>query len=332
MRARNSPATTVRGDRAGVENAGGGFDVTSMHDATDTIARLDEAHARRLTQQIKLLADSTWRQLSRLKDLVDEAQTGQVHLVLGYPSWTAYLADVLGDLHLHLDRDDRRDLVGYLSGRGMSSRAIASAVGISKNTVTADLQLSQSGTPAGAIDPAQFFTDEAEMKSSLAMADLSEQSFDDVLTAARAEGELSRANVVKHITTDATAATKKITGIDGKVYSRSEPSKSHRRRPLPDSYRDAIWKLFKLAETIERLHKDDRLAAHAETLLQRHRSELLRAHKSITAICADLGVDTGAEPPICRDCGDKLVLGPESRLRELAAARAVRHAADGGQT
>jgi hypothetical protein len=159
MTADRSPAVEECDDRADTEYATGAIDgstltlpeTTDLHVAVEPqetpTPKLTTAEAERLTERIKLHARSTWRQLSRLKELIDEAQTGQAHITLGYPSWTAYLKDVLGELHLQLDRDDRRDLVGYLSDSGMSTRAIAGAVNVSKNTVTAALQLSQSGTP-----------------------------------------------------------------------------------------------------------------------------------------------------------------------------------------
>ena len=96
------------------------------------IVRLDEGQARRLTERIRLTAHSARESLTRLRDLVDEAQRAEVHVTLGYASWTAYLADVFGEEPMRLPRDQRQELVGYLAGEGMSTRAIAPIVGVSQ--------------------------------------------------------------------------------------------------------------------------------------------------------------------------------------------------------
>ena len=44
-----------------------------------------------------------------------------------------------GESPMRLDRDQRRELVAYLAGEGMSTRAIAPIVGASKDTVHRDL-------------------------------------------------------------------------------------------------------------------------------------------------------------------------------------------------
>ena len=46
----------------------------------------------------------------------------------------------MGDELLRLARDERRDVVAWLSGQGMSTRAIAPIVGVNRETVAADLR------------------------------------------------------------------------------------------------------------------------------------------------------------------------------------------------
>jgi hypothetical protein len=69
-------------------------------------------------------------------------------VALGFPSWTAYIADVFHGQVL-LDRDQRRELVGYLAGEGMSQRAIADVVSADRKTVRNDLaeQVGETGPP-----------------------------------------------------------------------------------------------------------------------------------------------------------------------------------------
>jgi transposase len=102
---------------------------------------MDPADARRLTERIRITAHNARDAIEKLQLLVEEAKQGNAHHALGYASWTAYLADVLGEEPLRLARDERRQLVGYLAGEGMSTRAIAPIVGVASNkTVYNDLK------------------------------------------------------------------------------------------------------------------------------------------------------------------------------------------------
>lgn len=106
---------------------------------------MTEAEAHKVTEDIRHNAKSFTEYRSRLMDAVDKAKVGNAHLALGYKSWTAYLSEVLGEEPMRLARAERQDMVRMLSDEGMSTRAIAGSIGVSKNTVTSDL--SQIGTP-----------------------------------------------------------------------------------------------------------------------------------------------------------------------------------------
>ncbi|MBV5244454.1 hypothetical protein KUF57_13015 [Mycolicibacterium sp. PAM1] len=101
-------------------------------------APLAEADAKRLDKGIRLMATATRDNFAKLAELVDKAKHGQVHKVLGFASWTAYLADALGG-QLELSSDVRREVVALMAGEGMSERAIAAAVGVSQPTVHRDI-------------------------------------------------------------------------------------------------------------------------------------------------------------------------------------------------
>jgi hypothetical protein len=103
------------------------------------VVSVDRAEAERLDKRIRLLAGSINDSLAKLYELVERAKVGEIHAVLGFPSWTAYVADVFGGQVL-LDREQRRELVGYLSGEGMSQRAIAVVVHADQKTVSNDLR------------------------------------------------------------------------------------------------------------------------------------------------------------------------------------------------
>ena len=59
--------------------------------------------------------------------------------MLGFKSWTDYVAEVVGKDMTKLPVDDRRQIVELLAGEGMSQRQIAAAVGVSQKTVDRDL-------------------------------------------------------------------------------------------------------------------------------------------------------------------------------------------------
>lgn len=109
------------------------------------LVELDVDGARRLTERIRLIAGNVADNVEKLRALVAEAKQGNVHELLGYPSWTAYLQDVFGDEPLRLARDVRQELVAELAAQGMSTRAIAPIVGVDHATIVRD---TQRGAPA----------------------------------------------------------------------------------------------------------------------------------------------------------------------------------------
>lgn len=105
---------------------------------------MDHDAAVELDEQIQDMADKAAQHLDYLADLLVEAKTKSIYESLGFSSWTAYLAVRLKPITAALDADDRRALVVELYGAGMSMRAIAEAVDMSKSTVAR--QVSQGGT------------------------------------------------------------------------------------------------------------------------------------------------------------------------------------------
>jgi hypothetical protein len=228
---------------------------------------LDDAAARRLTSEIRLVASSVHSGLDRLRILIDRAAAGNVHQVLGFTSWPAYLADVLGSKDLHLDTTERRELVGYLSSTGVSTRGIAQAVGASKNTVTNDLkQVSQVGTPA---------PDLAETSVASSGIDLTEPRFaltddehEQALALARGADDLSEAGVntaARKVLNDRPTTKPATTGLDGKTYPR-QPQSLPRRSDITKAASRAGWDARRLANRIDRIGKDDRLPRNREAL------------------------------------------------------------------
>ncbi|MBX7433475.1 hypothetical protein JDV09_15345 [Mycobacterium sp. Y57] len=170
-------------------------------------AVLSTADAERLDRRIRLLTNSIGESLSKLYALVEEAKAGQIHVALGYASWTAYVADAC-KIHVRIDRDQRREIVGWLSGEGMSQRAVADVVGSSVATVNADLGVQNRTPEPDAGNPVSELVDA-------------------VVDEARQQGDTSDENIAR-IVADAFDGDQKTTGVDGKQY----PQKP--RNPKPD--------------------------------------------------------------------------------------------------
>jgi hypothetical protein len=118
-----------------------------VQEPVEVLVPLDLASAERLDKRLRLMAQTTRENLEKVARLLDEAKTGRVHEVLGFKSWTAYVADALGG-QLELSADSRHAMVQLMAGEGMSERAIAQATGTSKTTVHRDLsQVVHNGPP-----------------------------------------------------------------------------------------------------------------------------------------------------------------------------------------
>lgn len=219
---------------------------------------MTEHEARRVTERIRAIAVTVKDQLEKLQTLLNEARDGEAWRVLGYASWTAYLADVMGEQPLRLPRDERQQIVGYLAGEGMSSRAIAPIVGATHSTVQQDVKAGgrnlppepQVNTVTGEVS-VDYVTDQADLDTALADAGFETES-------------------------EAPAPAQSITGRDGKQYTRPEPQ-TPRRAPLPDAFWRATYDLTKVTERLGRLTQDDRFPQNAEKVATANRSDLLRA-------------------------------------------------------
>lgn len=106
---------------------------------------LTKAEAKKLDTQIRRKSDAAVNARDKAIGLFDEltqllttARDGQIHKALGLKSWTAYVADAVA-LPQAPEREDRKVLVQFLSGQGMSQRAIAGTLNVSQKTVDRDL-------------------------------------------------------------------------------------------------------------------------------------------------------------------------------------------------
>lgn len=227
------------------------------------LAILSPSEAQRLTQRIKLTASGVRDGLFKLRNLVDEAKSSNAWQVLGFASWTAYLADTLGSEPMRLDRSERQELVAYLSGEGMSTRAIAPIVGATKSQVARDIEVSSSGHLA----PVPFGTPEPEPTPEPVADPVTGEVLDD------------EAVVTEHIVTE---KTRTITGMDGKSYKTSESKPN--RPPLPKQFFNAVYDLGKAIERVQRLTEDDRFNTNKGQFRDMHAADLTRSANTLAGV------------------------------------------------
>lgn len=217
---------------------------------TEVVAPLDITAAGLLDGRIRRMAGTIRESWNTLVALVDMAKAGDIHVALGFPSWTAYLADALGG-QLDLGTDTRRAVVELLAGEGMSQRAIAQAVGVSQKTVDRDLDhVSQIDSPA---EPAPVTGLDGKtyspppVKTDVAQRD----DIDDV--------------------------------VDWQMGGR--PGRTPRRRPITSAFDEQVCKISKLVGSLERLSEDRRFDRNRESLGFRQ-SDLVRARDALNRVLA----------------------------------------------
>jgi transposase-like protein len=106
------------------------------------------AAAERRAERIRLVATTFMEARDKLARLITEAQENNDHEVMGYRSWTEYIAALCSDTPLmRLSRDERKVIVADLAEQGMSTRAIAPVVGAHRDTVAQDLRDAGGGFP-----------------------------------------------------------------------------------------------------------------------------------------------------------------------------------------
>lgn len=100
-------------------------------------APLSEGKAKVLDKRIRQASARVAENTAQMLALLDEAATGQIHVALGFPSWTAWVKDAVKITPAN--EVERKSLVSLMSGKGMGQRAIADVVGVNQATVSRDI-------------------------------------------------------------------------------------------------------------------------------------------------------------------------------------------------
>ncbi|MGW1246967.1 hypothetical protein [Streptomyces sp. NPDC002535] len=191
--------------------------------------------ARALTDRIKVAVEGTWL-------LIQEAYTSRAWAALGYDTWDAYCTAEFGQARLRLPREERQEVVASLRENGLSTRAIASATGVSQMQVSRDLRSSgePNVSPVTGTDGKTYTASRPQPAPDLLAGD------DWVQPAGP--------------------------GFEAAVTPPPKP----KRRPLPEAFTDAGRDLTRAAERLARLTEDDRFAKNRDTT-HRQVPELLGA-------------------------------------------------------
>lgn len=111
--------------------------------------------------------------------------------------------------------------------------------------------------------------------------DVSDDEFEEALTEAREEGNLSRANVVR-----------KIECRGGRGEREGRTKRATRRAPLTDFAFEASADLLRVAERLQRIVADDRFKDNRQAIAQRAAGQINRAAELIAAAQAAINSET----------------------------------------
>ncbi|MFB7222433.1 hypothetical protein [Streptomyces sp. NPDC056227] len=207
------------------------------------IALASQDQARTLTDRIKVAVEGTWL-------LIQEAYTSRAWAALGYQTWDAYCAAEFGETRLRLPREERQEVVASLRESGLSTRAIASATGLSKGTIGRDLATA----PIGAVEEIAGTNGKA-YAATRPVPDPHIWVEPGEPIATPVEPLPSGQHRLERFTTEVVDAEPVDEPVAQKV----------KRRPLPEAFTDAGRDFTRAAERLARLTEDDRFPKNRET-------------------------------------------------------------------
>ena len=202
--------------------------------------------ARALTDRIK-------KTVAFCDGLIVEAFEGAAWRALDYGTWDQYCEVEFAEFRMfRLGAGQRREAVGNMRQAGMSTRAIASGIGVSQTTVARHLSTESN-------DSVEQLVHVVSLHETNDMRSHGEQPFT-------------------------------VKSLDGRVRPATQPHAPtpQRRRPLPDAFLTAIRDLTRSAQRLTKLTQDDRFPDHAERVALSHRGELVRIREALTGALAAL--------------------------------------------
>lgn len=184
-------------------------------------------------------------------------------LTLGYPSWAAYVQGEFGNTAAQLGPEQKNMVMAAMAAGNMSTRAIAAVAGVSQSTaaraIAAAPHVSHGDSPDVDLSPVD-------------------------------------ATVIPNLTVHPPIpAARKVTGMDGKVYTPPAPRKQN-RPALPPQFQSAMCDLSKLVRKVEKLRADDRYKANRQAIADLCVPEIRRALNVFDDVLGDLSDPAEDEP------------------------------------
>lgn len=201
----------------------------------------DIEHAPLTREEATLLTNQIQKAITLAWDLIVRAYRGRAWAALGYNTWDQYCEGEFGHSRLSLPAEERRHAVRSLRENGLSTRAIASATGVTHTTIRNDLERS-----GGEFLPTSEVTgiDGKTYQSTTRTGD------DEVIDAEIVEEE------------------------DGV----GEP---RRRAPLPKQFARPVTEVLRSARRVAELTRDDRLRVNAELISDAYLPRIVEAHQAL---------------------------------------------------
>lgn len=214
----------------------------------ETMSKRD---ATALNKKISTMSEKVATNAFELLSLIEQAAAGNIHLALGYKSWTEwYSENVQIDVS---DKDERKMLAQMMSGKGMSQRAIAASLGIGQATVSRDLEGDSNGSPVTGLDGKTYKKDN----------DFSEG---DIIDAEVVEGEVLQDDPA------------------------DEDSAPARRSPLPAAFDGVIDNLMCSITDLMELTEDDRFAKGHKGIAKKHTKNITAFIENLSDVSDKLAV------------------------------------------
>lgn len=120
---------------------------TKAEDQGTREAQREQAAAIKVDQKIRKLAGDAENTMAQLNLLIAEVIERKTFVLLGFETWQAYVSDVTSKNMPQLAAVSRNALIKFLTAKGMSVRAVATALNTSAGTVSAVNNGSNTGAP-----------------------------------------------------------------------------------------------------------------------------------------------------------------------------------------
>jgi hypothetical protein len=98
---------------------------------------LSVPEAKRLTQRIRQRINAIHADMDELQIMIAAAREGLAWQILGFPSWTAYLADLI---NIEVAAEQRREVIALLIPERISQPAMAKMLNVSRSQIQQDMK------------------------------------------------------------------------------------------------------------------------------------------------------------------------------------------------